>query len=97
MHYVVIVRTDDTPDSDLGHYLAHVGATLEPFEGQLLAFARPERLEGTVDYTKTAVLSFPTEEQARGWYASPAYQDLVAWRIATMGHPVEFNLVPGLN
>ncbi|KAA2263375.1 DUF1330 domain-containing protein [Solihabitans fulvus] len=97
MHYVVIVRTDSTQDSELGHYLANVGATLEPFEGQLLAFAAPERLEGTVDYTKTAVLAFPSEQTARGWYTSPAYQDLAAWRVATMGHPVELSLVPGFN
>ncbi|WP_410657675.1 DUF1330 domain-containing protein [Amycolatopsis sp. lyj-112] len=97
MHYVVIVRTDDTPDSDLGNYLANVGATLEPFSGDLLAFASPERLEGTVAYTKTAVLSFPSEQDARGWYDSPAYQELAAWRIGVMGHQVEFNLVPGLN
>ncbi|WP_267883117.1 MULTISPECIES: hypothetical protein [Streptomyces] len=39
MHYVVITRTDHTPDAELGHYLANVGATMEPFRGRLLAFA----------------------------------------------------------
>ncbi|GAA0934455.1 DUF1330 domain-containing protein [Nonomuraea longicatena] len=97
MHYVVIVRTDATPDSDLGHYLANVGATLELFNGDLLAFTAPERLEGRVDYTRTAILRFPTEQAARGWYDSPQYQELADWRISTMGHPVDINLVPGLS
>ncbi|RBQ15804.1 DUF1330 domain-containing protein [Spongiactinospora rosea] len=96
MHYVVFVRTDNTPDSDLGHYLANVGATLEPFDGELLAFAAPERLEGRADYTKTAIVRFPTEQAARGWYASPQYQELVDWRASIMGHPVDVNLVAGI-
>ncbi|WP_406204685.1 DUF1330 domain-containing protein [Kitasatospora sp. NBC_01560] len=96
MHYVVIVRTDDTPDSALGHYLANVGATLDAHQGRLLAFDAPAKLEGTVPYTRTAVLEFPTEAAARGWYDSPAYQELAAWRIATMGRPVDINLVAGL-
>ncbi|WP_280233454.1 DUF1330 domain-containing protein [Nocardia cyriacigeorgica] len=96
MNYVVITRTDATQDSELGHYLANVGATLTPFDGRLLAFAAPEKLEGTAAYTKTAVLEFPSEQSAREWYESAAYQELATWRIGIMGHPVDFSLVPGL-
>ncbi|WP_405616801.1 DUF1330 domain-containing protein [Streptomyces sp. NBC_01511] len=96
MHYVVFVRTDDTPDSDLGHYLANVGATIESHGGRLLAFGAPTRLEGAVEYTKTAILEFPSEAEARGWYDSPGYQELVASRVAAMGKPVDVNLLGGL-
>ncbi|MEU6716235.1 DUF1330 domain-containing protein [Nonomuraea sp. NPDC046802] len=96
MHYVVITRTDDTPNSDLGYYLANVGATMEPHQGRLLAFEQPERLEGAGEFTKMAIVEFPSEEAARGWYGSAAYQKLAAWRIATMGKPVDFSLVSGL-
>ncbi|NKY37260.1 DUF1330 domain-containing protein [Nocardia speluncae] len=96
MHYVVVTRTDATPDSEMGHYLANVGATLMPFDGRLLAFAAPEKLEGAVAYTKTAVLEFPSGQTAREWYNSAAYRELATWRIGVMGHPVDFSLVPGV-
>ncbi|MEU9076161.1 DUF1330 domain-containing protein [Kitasatospora sp. NPDC004745] len=96
MHYVVITRTDLTPDAALGHYLANVGATMEPYRGRLLAFGAPARLEGDTAYTRTAILEFPTEADAHGWYGSPAYQALAAWRIETMGHPVTVAAVAGL-
>ncbi|MFD8141820.1 DUF1330 domain-containing protein [Streptomyces sp. NPDC059708] len=96
MHYVLFIRTDNTPDAALGHYLTHVGPTLDAFGGRLLAFDAPTRLEGASAYTKTALVGFPTEESARGWYASPAYQELVAWRVETMDHEVDVQLVAGL-
>ncbi|SOB81510.1 DUF1330 domain-containing protein [Streptomyces sp. 1331.2] len=96
MHYIVITRTDHTSDAELGHYLANVGATMEPFRGRLLAFGAPARLEGETAYTKTAILEFPAEADADGWYHSPAYQALAEWRIATMGHPVTIASVSGL-
>ncbi|WP_051710963.1 DUF1330 domain-containing protein [Streptomyces sp. NRRL S-350] len=96
MHYIVITRTDSTPDAALGHYLANVGATMEPYQGRLLAFDAPARLEGDTGHTKTAILEFPTEADAHGWYHSPAYQALAAWRIDTMGHPVTISALPGL-
>ncbi|PSK98851.1 uncharacterized protein (DUF1330 family) [Murinocardiopsis flavida] len=96
MHYIVIVRTDTVPDSDLGHYLANVGDTLARHNGRLLAFGAPSRLEGGVAYTKTAVIEFDSEAAATGWYHSDAYQDLASWRIQTLGHEVDINLVPGL-
>ncbi|MGW1198391.1 DUF1330 domain-containing protein [Streptomyces sp. NPDC002536] len=96
LHYVIITRTDDTPDSALAPYLANVGATLEPYQGRLLAFGQPQRLEGTGKLTRTAILEFPSEDASRGWYESAAYQELAIWRIETMGGPVEFNLVSGM-
>ncbi|MER7751832.1 DUF1330 domain-containing protein [Kitasatospora sp. NPDC097643] len=96
MHYIVITRTDATTDAELGHYLANVGATLEPYQGHLLAFDAPASLEGDTPLTKTAILAFPTEADAHGWYHSPAYQSLATWRIATMGHPVTISTLPAL-
>ncbi|MFJ8162165.1 DUF1330 domain-containing protein [Streptomyces sp. NPDC096136] len=96
MHYVLFIRTDHTPDAALGHYLAHVGPTLDAFDGRLLAFDAPARLEGPSTYTKTALVGFPTERAARDWYASPAYRELAAWRIETMGHEVDVQLLAGL-
>ncbi|MEV0624050.1 DUF1330 domain-containing protein [Nonomuraea sp. NPDC050404] len=96
LHYVVITRIDDTPDSDLGHYLANVGASMTPYGGRLLAFGTPQRLEGDTKITKTAILEFPSDESARNWYESAVYQNLAAWRIATIGGPVDFNLVSGV-
>ncbi|MEW1639094.1 DUF1330 domain-containing protein [Streptomyces sp. NPDC093801] len=96
VHYVLFIRTDHTPDAALGHYLAHVGPTLDAFDGRLLAFGAPTRLEGSSAYTKTALVGFPSERSARDWYASPAYQELAAWRVGVMGREVDVQLVAGL-
>ena len=95
MHYAVFTRTDHTPDESLGHYLANVGATLDAAGGRLLAFGAPTVLEGATQHTKVALLEFPDEQAARTWYASDAYQQLVAWRTEVMGHPVDLDLIAG--
>ena len=55
-------------------YVALVQAALDPFEGRFLVRGgATESLEGDWHPQRFVVLEFPTIEQARGWYGSPAY------------------------
>ncbi len=40
----------------------------------------PEVLEGEWPYTRTVLLRFPNEEEARRWYESPEYRKLAEHR-----------------
>ena len=42
----------------------------------------PEVLEGDWPYTRTVLLTFRSEEQARAWFESPEYQELARFRRA---------------
>ena len=68
-------------DVDMGpaivEYLRSIDATLEPYEGRFLVHgAAPEVLEGK--WTgQPIIIQFPSFDQARGWYDSPAYRRIL--------------------
>jgi uncharacterized protein (DUF1330 family) len=61
-------------------YLERIDATLEPYQGRFLIHgAEAEVKEG--DWAGALiVIEFPDLEQARAWYASPAYQEIIPLR-----------------
>lgn len=62
-------------------YLAGTDGPLEQFNAHVLVVDdQPTLLEGDWDYTRTVVICFPNAEAARGWYNSPAYQEIVHHR-----------------
>ena len=61
-------------------YLQRIDATLEPFGGRYIVHGdRPTVLEGTWS-GDLVILSFPARQSAEAWYASPAYQAILALR-----------------
>ena len=65
---------------DIFTYLQRIDATLEPFGGAFLVHGtRPEVREGVLD-GDCIIISFPSMEQARAWYESPAYAELIPLR-----------------
>lgn len=65
---------------DIVSYLHRIDATLEPFEGRFLVHGtRPEVVEGPFA-GDGVVIGFPSLEQAKAWYASPAYAALIPLR-----------------
>jgi uncharacterized protein (DUF1330 family) len=78
--YVIADIEVQDPDSYM-EYAAQVQATLDPFDGTFLVRGgNPEPLEGGWAPTRIVVIQFPTAEQARGWYESPAYVKIMAIR-----------------
>ena len=70
---------------------------LKRFSGELVTYDdKPDTLEGDSPRPgRVILLKFPSEEQARAWYADPEYQKLSEYRRA--GTKLEFlTLVRGL-
>jgi uncharacterized protein (DUF1330 family) len=65
---------------DIAAYLARIDATLAPFQGQFIIHGGPKiELEGSWPEDLIAI-AFPDLARARAWYASPAYQEILALR-----------------
>lgn len=61
-------------------YLTRIDATLEPFGGRFVIHgARPQVLEGELG-GDVVMIAFPDMSQAQGWYASPAYREILPLR-----------------
>jgi uncharacterized protein (DUF1330 family) len=74
-------------------YLRRIDATLEPFAGRFVVHgATVEVLEGQWP-GDIVVIAFPDLTAARAWYASPAYQAILALR--TDNSRGDVILVPG--
>ncbi len=55
--------------------------TFLPYGGEVLAVQDdPQPREGTWPYSRTVLLKMPSEEKARAWIDSPAYQAIVKMR-----------------
>ena len=65
---------------EIVEYLKRIDATLEPFGGRFLIHgARPQCVEG--NWTGDLIMiGFPSLDDARKWYASPAYQAIASLR-----------------
>lgn len=61
-------------------YLRRIDETLAPFDGRFLVHgAKADVMEGSWD-GDLVVIEFPDLEQARAWYRSDAYQQILALR-----------------
>jgi len=78
--YAVGIVNDAKIGPAIVEYLERIDATLAPFDGHFIVHgAEPTMLEGTSPGT-VVVIEFPDRVQAEGWYASAAYQAIVALR-----------------
>lgn len=83
MKAYVIATMTITDQARYDRYRAQVVATLAPFGASFLVrgggFTVPE---GTWPHARIVVLEFPSRQAAEAWYASPAYQAIIADRTA---------------
>ena len=61
-------------------YLERIDATLAPFDGHFIIHGGEKVLHEGSDPGTLIVIEFPSRAQADGWYASAAYQAIVALR-----------------
>ena len=74
--------------SAIVEYLERIDATLAPFEGRFVVHgATPDVLEGEFP-GHLIVIAFPSRVQADGWYASPAYREILPLRLENSTGPV---------
>lgn len=78
--YVVFIREVTFDKTELDAYAAAAPASLEGLPIKFLAaYGRHEALEGPTP-EGIAIAEFPSMEEARRWYDSPAYQAAVQHR-----------------
>jgi uncharacterized protein (DUF1330 family) len=72
--YIVFTRETTRDASELATYMEQVGSTLAGHPVTVLAaYGRQEVLEGP-EVEGVVVLKFPSFEEAKAWYDSPAYR-----------------------
>jgi uncharacterized protein (DUF1330 family) len=78
--YVVFIREETTNQMELDAYASEAPAAAEGHRVSFLSlYGKHEVLEGKL-MEGAAILQFPTFEEAKQWYASPAYQHAAAHR-----------------
>lgn len=78
-----ILEIDVTDPEGMKPYLAGAGATLVPFASTpVVNGGAIDTLEGEAPQGKVVMLRFDSIEKARGWYASPAYRELLPHRLS---------------
>ncbi len=79
--YIVFIRDKTLDKSELETYWEKAPAALDGRPIKVLAaYGRHETLEGP-DVEGIVLAEFPTLEDARAWYDSPAYQEAAHHRI----------------
>ncbi|MFG2397090.1 DUF1330 domain-containing protein [Streptomyces lydicus] len=83
-----------SPHADIAEYIERIQATMKPFGGWFRVHnAQVEVLEGSWPGF-VVVIEFPGMDEARAWYDSPAYQEILPLRTRHIeGDTV---LVPGV-
>jgi uncharacterized protein (DUF1330 family) len=78
--YAVGILRDVNMGPPIVEYLERIDATLAPYDGHFIVHGgRPSVLEGTSPGV-LIVIEFPDRARAEGWYASPAYRDILPLR-----------------
>ena len=78
--YIVFTRERLRHKPAMDSYSAGAGATLAGHNGKpLVYYGKHETLEGA-PIDGAVIVEFPTMAEAKAWYDSPAYQDVVTHR-----------------
>jgi len=73
--YVVFIRERTLDETELKAYTPKAGASLEGHSIKILAaYGRQEVLEGP-PVEGVVIVEFPSFDEAKAWYDSPAYRD----------------------
>ena len=80
--YAVGILNDLKMGPEIVEYLERIDATLAPFDGHFIIHGgQAQMFEGDDPGTLVAI-EFPDRANAEGWYASDAYQAILALRAA---------------
>ncbi|MEO5755945.1 MAG: DUF1330 domain-containing protein [Mesorhizobium sp.] len=78
--YAVAHMRQATMGPQIVEYLHRIDATLEPFGGRFLVHGGDVEVVENNWPGNLIIIEFPDRQQARGWYNSPAYQEILALR-----------------
>jgi uncharacterized protein (DUF1330 family) len=95
MSTYVIANLEIHDRETYGQYEAGFIEIFAKYQGKLLAVDEAQRvLEGGEAPTRTVVLEFPSDLEARRWYDSAEYQELMKHRVAASSGDIR--LVTGI-
>ena len=78
--YIIALEVINDRD-EFDKYRAGVHEVLQKYQGEIIVSNEDvDVLEGEWPYTKTVVVRFPSVEQAKRWYNSEEYQEVVQHR-----------------
>lgn len=75
--YAVAHMRQVTPGPQIVEYLHKIDATLEPFGGRFVVHGGEVEIVENTWPGYLIVIEFPNRQQARAWYDSPAYQEIL--------------------
>ncbi|WP_433440892.1 DUF1330 domain-containing protein [Nonomuraea sp. CA-141351] len=74
------LRPQAKPHEEVYEYMERIQATLDPFGGLFVVHGAPVEVREGEWPGALVIIRFPSIEQAREWYDSPAYQDILRLR-----------------
>jgi uncharacterized protein (DUF1330 family) len=78
--YAIAHLRTPTSNADIYEYIERIQSTMDPFGGRFLVHgAEVDVMEGSWPGT-IVILEFPDVGQARAWYDSPAYREILPLR-----------------
>lgn len=82
------------PHPDIADYIERITATFEPFGGRFLVHGAAHEVKEGSWPGHVVVIGFPTLEEARAWWDSPAYREIAPLRSRHIDGDII--LVPGV-
>ncbi len=84
--YIISEADAITDPTAIKKYGEQVGGTLAPFKGHyhFLTRGKSQSLDGDAPPQGIVVIAFDSEERARAWYDSPAYQAIKPIRLSAV-------------
>ena len=78
--YALAHLYNPNPHPDLIEYLERIQATLDPFDGRFLVHGPTIEVREGSWPGSLVIIEFPDVDQARAWYESDAYQEILHLR-----------------
>lgn len=68
------------PGPEIVEYLSRIDSTLAPFAGRFLVHGDPGEIREGDFVGNVIIIGFPSRENAKGWYESAEYQQILPLR-----------------
>jgi uncharacterized protein (DUF1330 family) len=81
MTYVIVTIKEIKDNDAFQDYASKVKPLIERHGGRYLAIVRdPEIRDGQWPFARTVIVGFPSADNARSWYDSPEYREIIPLR-----------------
>ncbi|MGI5455195.1 DUF1330 domain-containing protein [Streptomyces sp. CA-249302] len=78
--YAIAHLQEAAPHAEIAEYIERITSTFEPYGGRFLVHGSPHEVKEGSWPGHVVVIGFPGMEEARGWWDSPAYQEIAPLR-----------------